>query len=69
MSQPITEQGRRDQLLNAAKGCGKAIEAKMAPINSIAAALGIGLSMVMELHAIANALERQNELAYKGKGL
>lgn len=56
---PITEQDRRAQLLNAVEGCGEAIEAAMAPVNAIAAALGIGLSMVTELHAIANALEWQ----------
>ena len=55
--QRITKDGRESQLLNAAKGCGEAIEAKMAPMNSIAAALGIGLSAVMELHSIANSLE------------
>ena len=59
MPTPITEQDRRDQLHGAAKGCGEAIEADMAPVNAIAAALGIGLSMVMELHVIANALEWQ----------
>ena len=61
MNTPITEQNRRDQILNATNGVGEAIEAHMAPMNAIAAALGIGMSIMLELHTIANALEWQVE--------